>query len=195
MPPVLDHAHVGHTAAQCFDLVADVERYPEFVPLWQAAQGASAYTRAGGIEVLVATYGRYKLISETFTSRVTLDRPQSADPGRIFEGTVQPARKSLELFHPTGERTCEVEFFLFLTNVRSRALALLIGTMFDRRFRRFAVAFERGARSGRQKSRDCEGLADQLVGGRHVGDQHLDAFRLGYTLTHLEPPASGTNSG
>src|SRR5271170_8385666 len=59
-----------------FDLVADVERYPEFVPLCKALRVRSRRTDDDGRETLVAgmTVG-YKLIRETFTSRVALDKP------------------------------------------------------------------------------------------------------------------------
>jgi coenzyme Q-binding protein COQ10 len=47
-------------------------------------------------------------------------------------------------FHSTGEQTCEVEFFISY-EFKSRTLALLMGSMFDVAFRRFAAAFERRA--------------------------------------------------
>jgi coenzyme Q-binding protein COQ10 len=47
-------------------------------------------------------------------------------------------------FRPAGEGACEVEFFISY-EFRSRMLALLMGSMFDLAFRRFAAAFERRA--------------------------------------------------
>ncbi len=47
-------------------------------------------------------------------------------------------------FRPSGDRACDVEFFI-VYEFRSRTLALLMGSMFDAAFRRFAVAFERRA--------------------------------------------------
>jgi coenzyme Q-binding protein COQ10 len=47
-------------------------------------------------------------------------------------------------FHTTGDRTCDVEFFISY-DFKSRTLGLLMGTMFDAAFRRFAAAFERRA--------------------------------------------------
>ena len=47
-------------------------------------------------------------------------------------------------FHPTGEHSCDVEFYIDY-EFRSRALSLLMGAMFDAAFRRFAVAFEERA--------------------------------------------------
>ena len=76
MPVFRDERRVRHNAVQMFDLVADVERYPEFVPLCKALRVRSRRPEADGRETLVAdmTVG-YKLIRETFTSRVTLDKP------------------------------------------------------------------------------------------------------------------------
>jgi coenzyme Q-binding protein COQ10 len=47
-------------------------------------------------------------------------------------------------FHPAGDSACDVEFFIAY-EFKSRMLAMLMGTMFDTAFRRFAVAFEQRA--------------------------------------------------
>ena len=83
----------------------------------------------------------YKIIRETFTSRVTLDRPNR----RIFVEYLSGPFKRMHnrwTFHPAGDRACDVEFFITY-EFKSRALAMLMGAMFDAAFRRFAVAFER----------------------------------------------------
>ena len=59
-----------------FDLVADVDRYPQFVPLCQALRVRRRTSGENGTEVLVADMTvAYKFVRETFTSRVTLDKP------------------------------------------------------------------------------------------------------------------------
>src|ERR1044072_1977214 len=76
-------------------------------------------------------------------SRVTLDRPNL----QILVEYLQGPFSRLEnrwAFHPTGEQTCEVEFFISY-DFKSRTLGLLMGAMFDAAFRRFAAAFERRA--------------------------------------------------
>jgi coenzyme Q-binding protein COQ10 len=85
----------------------------------------------------------YKFVRETFTSRVTLDRPNL----HILVEYLQGPFSRLEnrwVVHPTGEQTCEVEFFISY-EFKSRTLSLLMGAMFDAAFRRFAAAFERRA--------------------------------------------------
>src|SRR5271166_4664450 len=60
-----------------FDLVADVERYPEFVPLCTALRVRSRRPGGEGRETLVADMSvGYKMIRERFTSRVVLDKPR-----------------------------------------------------------------------------------------------------------------------
>src|SRR5580765_8476998 len=75
MPQFSSKRRVRHAAAQMFALVADVERYPEFVPLCRALAVKSRSEKEDGVEVLVADMTvAYKLVRETFTSRVTLDK-------------------------------------------------------------------------------------------------------------------------
>jgi coenzyme Q-binding protein COQ10 len=135
---------VRQAAADMFALVADVERYPEFVPLCRALTVRSRETAGEGIEVLTADMTiAYKLIQETFTSRVTLDRPQL----RILVEYLNGPFSHLDnrwTFRPLGERQCEVEFYIAY-EFKSRTFGLLMGAMFDAAFRRFAEAFERRA--------------------------------------------------
>jgi coenzyme Q-binding protein COQ10 len=127
-----------------FDLVADVESYPQFVPLCREMRVRKRTPNPDGTEVLVADMTvAYKLIRETFSSRVTLDRANF----RILVEYLNGPFRELEnrwTFRPISSQTCEVEFFISY-EFRSRALGLLMGAMFDAAFRRFADAFERRA--------------------------------------------------
>lgn len=127
-----------------FDLVADVERYPEFVPLCQSLKVRERRAAEAGRQVIVADMTiAYKFIRETFTSRVTLDRKELNILVEYLEGPFRRMNNRWR-FHPAGEGACEVEFFL-VYEFRSRALGLLMGSVFDAAFRRFAAAFERRA--------------------------------------------------
>jgi coenzyme Q-binding protein COQ10 len=144
MPQFSTTRPVRHSAAEMFDLVADVERYPEFVPLCRSLKIRKRIPEPEGVEVLVADMTvAYKLVRESFASRVTLDRPNLQILVEYLEGPFSQLENRWA-FHPTGERTCEVEFFISY-EFRSRALGLLMGAMFDAAFRRFAAAFERRA--------------------------------------------------
>jgi coenzyme Q-binding protein COQ10 len=144
MPQYSTKRRVRHTAAEMFDLVADVERYPEFVPLCRSLKVRQRQSEPDGTEVLVADMtAAYKLISERFTSRVTLDRPNLQIMVEYLDGPFSWLENRWT-FRPAGERSCDIEFFISY-EFRSRMLALLMGSMFDLAFRRFAAAFEQRA--------------------------------------------------
>ncbi len=135
---------VKHAAADMFALVADVERYPEFVPLCRDLKVRRRIQEPEGVEIVVADMTvAYKLVRETFTSRITLDRPNLQILVEYLEGPFSHLENRWT-FHPVGERVCEVEFFISY-EFRSRTLGLLMGAMFDVAFRRFAHAFEQRA--------------------------------------------------
>lgn len=144
MPSFRTTRHVRHSAADMFELVADVERYPEFVPLCErlVVRKREALDSEHSILVVDMT-AAYKFFRETFVSKVTLDRPKLEILVEYLDGPFQ----SLEnrwTFKPEGERACEVEFFIDY-EFRSRTLGLLMGSVFEAAFRRFAEAFERRA--------------------------------------------------
>jgi coenzyme Q-binding protein COQ10 len=144
MPQFTSKRTVRHAAAEMFDLVAAVERYPEFVPLCRALKVRKRLPQPDGVEVLIADMTvAYKLVRQSFTSRVTLDRPHLQILVEYLEGPFS-RMENRWTFSPTGEGTCEVTFFISY-DFKSRALGLLMGGMFDLAFRRFAAAFERRA--------------------------------------------------
>jgi len=140
MPQLSTTRRVRHAAAEMFDLVADVEHYPEFVPLCRSLSVRSR-SRNGGKDVIVADMTvAYKFVRETFTSRVTLDRANLEILVEYLEGPFQKLNNRWT-FRPAGDRACDVEFFIAY-EFRSRALGALMGSVFDAAFRRFAAAFE-----------------------------------------------------
>jgi coenzyme Q-binding protein COQ10 len=144
MPQFSTKRHVQHSASDMFDLVADVERYPEFVPLCRSLKVRKRSSDAEGRQVVVADMTvAYKLIYETFTSRVTLDRQNLEILVEYLEGPFRKMNNRWR-FHPAEQGACDVEFFISY-EFRSRALGLLLGAMFDAAFRRFSAAFERRA--------------------------------------------------
>jgi coenzyme Q-binding protein COQ10 len=144
MPNFSTKRRVRHDAAQMFDLVADVEKYPQFVPLCQSLRVKTRTPKGEGVEVMVADMTvAYKLIRETFTSRVTLDRPNSTILVEYLSGPFS-RMENRWTFLPAGDSACEVEFYIDY-EFKSRMLAMLMGAMFETAFRRFAVAFEKRA--------------------------------------------------
>jgi len=144
MPKFNSRRLVKHSAAQMFDLVADVERYPEFVPLCKSLRIRQRTAKPDGTEIVVTDMTvSFKLVREAFTSRVSLDRPNL----KILVEYLQGPFSNLEnrwSFEPKSETTCEVVFYLAY-EFKSRMLAMLMGTMFDTAFQRFSAAFEKRA--------------------------------------------------
>jgi coenzyme Q-binding protein COQ10 len=143
MPTFRTTRRVAHTPQQMFDLVADVDAYPEFVPLCEELRVRRRVQSGEGIETLVAEMSvGYKAISERFTTRVTLDHPRL----RILVEYVNGPFSYLEnrwSFLP-AQGGSDVEFYITY-EFKSRALGLLMGAVFDRAFRKFAEAFEERA--------------------------------------------------
>ena len=144
MPAFTVKRRVRHSAENMFDLVADVERYPDFVPLCRDLKVRRRIAEGEGVEIVVADMTvAYKLIRETFRSRVTLDRPKLRILVEYLEGPFSHLQNRWS-FHDNGEDACTIEFYIEY-EFRSRTLGFLMGTMFDAAFRRFAAAFERRA--------------------------------------------------
>lgn len=145
MPSFRTTRRVRHSPQEMFDLVADVERYPEFLPLCTGLRVLRRAADGDGRETLVAEMGiGYKAISERFTTKVTLDRANRDihvsyvdGPFRYLENHWQFRPDDAE---PAGGG-CAVQFAIDY-EFRSLALGLLMGAMFDSAFRRFTQAFE-----------------------------------------------------
>ena len=144
MPQFRTTRRVRHAAEKMFDLVADVERYPEFVPLCQSLKILRRTQSEEGIETIVASMTvAYKLVREAFTSRVTLDHANLQILVEYLEGPFSRLENRWD-FHPVSDQSCDVEFFISY-EFKSRVLGMLMGAMFEAAFRRFAEAFERRA--------------------------------------------------
>jgi len=144
MPQFSSKRRVQHSAPQMFDLVADVERYPEFVPLCRSLKIRQRTPKPDGTEIVIADMTvAFKLVREGFTSRVTLDRANRKILVEYLEGPFSNLENRW-WFEPKPDDGCDVGFFLSY-EFKSRMLAVLMGTMFDTAFQRFAAAFEKRA--------------------------------------------------
>jgi coenzyme Q-binding protein COQ10 len=123
---------------QLFDLVADVGRYPEFLP-W--CVGAKVRSRSETELVADLTIG-FGPFHESFTSRVRLDRPGAMDVR--YENGPFKYLKNQWRFTPEGGG-CKVAFFVDF-EFRSRLLQLAIGPVFGEAVRRMVNAFMQRAR-------------------------------------------------
>jgi coenzyme Q-binding protein COQ10 len=148
MPQFETKRRIRHSASNMFELVADVERYPEFVPLCEKlviirreTNGKEADTDA---EIIVATMTvAYKLFRESFTSRIALDRKKQEIRVTYLDGPFRFLENRWS-FRELEDEVCEVGF-LISYEFRSKVLGSLMGAVFDRAFRKFATAFEERA--------------------------------------------------
>ena len=139
MPTFQSSRSVGFASDQMFDLVADVECYPQFLPLCDGLKIRRRTPLEDGREVLLAdmTVG-YKAIRETFTSRVTLDKANKKILVEYVDGPFSHMENRW-MFVPEGNGT-KVEFYIDYA-FKSRMLGLLMGAMFEAAFKRFSDAF------------------------------------------------------
>jgi coenzyme Q-binding protein COQ10 len=124
---------------QLFDLVADVPRYPEFLPWCTAARVRRKEEPGVEIDELAIGFGPFH---ETFVSRVVLTPGDPAGPRIETTGIEGPFRHlaSRWLFRPHAEGT-EIEFALEF-EFRSRLLHHTVRMLFTEAVKRMVSAFE-----------------------------------------------------
>lgn len=143
MPSFETTRPVSHSPEQMFALVADVEKYPEFLPMCESLAVRSRKEREG-VTVLVADMSvGYKAVRETFTSQVTLKPANNAIDVKYIDGPFRFLDNRWR-FRPRSDGGCDVYFYIEY-EFKSRMLGMIMGAVFDRAFRTFAEAFEKRA--------------------------------------------------
>ncbi len=140
MPQFETHRPVPHSPDQMFDLVADVERYPEFLPLCEALTVRSRKERDGKTLLIADMTVGYKAIRETFTTQVLLNKAERAIDVKYIDGPFKYLDNRWR-FQPSENGGSVIDFFIDY-EFKSRILGALMGSMFDRAFRMFTDAFE-----------------------------------------------------
>jgi coenzyme Q-binding protein COQ10 len=140
MPSFQTSRRVAHSAAEMFALVADVEEYPKFVPLCQSLRVLRREKTEDGEIVIARMTVAYKLFSESFTSRVRLVPVTREILVDYLDGPFR-RMENRWTFTPLGDAASQIGFFLDY-EFKSKTLAMLMGAVFDRAFRKFADAFE-----------------------------------------------------
>jgi coenzyme Q-binding protein COQ10 len=135
---------VPYTADLMFSVVADVERYPEFLP-WVVALRVKSHEMEGGREILLAEMAvGYRALRERYTSRVTLDQ----DARRIDVVAIDGPFHRLEnhwLFTPE-DKSARVDFTVAF-EFSSRLLQKAAGGAFEKVLLKMTDAFEARAAS------------------------------------------------
>ncbi len=143
MPKFSTIRHVGHSAEKMFALVADVERYPQFLPMCEALVVRSRKEQDAKTLLLADMTVGYKALRETFTSQVLLKPDDRVIDVKYIDGPFKYLFNEWR-FEPEGEDACAIHFSIDY-EFKSRILGAVMGAMFDRAFRMFAEAFEKRA--------------------------------------------------
>ena len=140
MPSFRSSRVVRHSPEQMFDLVADCEKYPEFLPfcVGMKARPRGADSEGNAIVLAEMEIG-YMAVRQSFATRNIMDRKNLKITVEYVEGPFSRLR-NIWNFEPDPQG-CRVEFYIDY-EFRSRMLAMLMGSMFDAIFRTFASAFE-----------------------------------------------------
>jgi coenzyme Q-binding protein COQ10 len=139
MPTHAEQRHLPYTQKQLFDLVASVERYPEFLPWCSAAR----ITRRDGDTFHADLVVRFKMFKERFASRVTLHRYSQIDVEYI-NGPFRYLNNHWR-FIEAEDGSSVIDFYVDF-EFRSRMLQKLIGLLFNEAVSRMVGAFETRAR-------------------------------------------------
>ena len=138
MPSHEDVRQSPFSADEMFAVVADIEKYPEFVP-GCAALKIMERTSHGGIETIVAKMlVSVGALRETYTSKVTLDKKNYAIDARHLDGPFHHLDTRWRIL-PRGAGS-EVKFFIDF-EFRNRVLAAASNLLFDGMTRKMTDAF------------------------------------------------------
>ncbi len=143
MPTFSTKRRVAFSAAQMYAVVADVERYPEFLPMCTGLTVQSRTPVADGEDLTARMNVGYKQISEAFTTSVHL-RPQALQvDAKYLDGPFKRLDNRWRFIDV--DAGSEVDFYITY-EFKSVMLSLLVGGAFDQAFRKFSEAFEARAR-------------------------------------------------
>lgn len=143
MPRFEKRHPVKHSTREMFDLVADIERYPDFLPLCEGLTIKSRRIKGNKTLLVADMTAGYKAIRETFTSQVMLDPDGELINVQYLDGPFKYLDNRWR-FEPTAEDRCDVVFFIDY-EFKSKVLGILMGSMFETAFKRFTKAFEERA--------------------------------------------------
>ncbi len=141
MPTHAEKRVMPHSAQQMYDLIADINAYPQFLPWCVGARIRKRTPQAGGAEVLDADLViSFKLFREKFGSRVTLYPDERRIDVEYLDGPFRYLNNHWQ-FTPLEDGTCEVDFFVDF-EFKSAMLQAVIGVVFNEAMQRIVRAFE-----------------------------------------------------
>jgi coenzyme Q-binding protein COQ10 len=135
MPVINQQRRLAWSAEEMFDLVADVKRYPEFLP-WVVATRIKSDSES---EMVADMMVGFSALREKFTSRVIKQRPNRIAV-EYLDGPLKRLSNTWE-FRAEEDGGCVIDFNVDFT-FRSAIFEALAGQYLDRAFRKMVAAFE-----------------------------------------------------
>jgi coenzyme Q-binding protein COQ10 len=140
VPTHAEKRKLPYAPKQLFDLVADVERYPEFLPWCLSCK----ITRREGDVIYADLVIGYKMVRERFGSRVTLNSPDSIQV-EYLTGPMKYLSNQWK-FIPEKDGGCTIDFYVDF-EFKNFVLQKLMGLFFNEAVRRMVAAFEGRAKA------------------------------------------------
>jgi coenzyme Q-binding protein COQ10 len=140
LPTHAEKRTLPYSPEQLFALVAEVERYPEFLPWCLAAKIRKREGRTINADLMIG----FRMVRERFTSKVELTPTRRIDVA-YAEGPFKYLN-NYWMFEPAPGGGCEIDFFVDF-EFRNRVLQKLIEVLFHEAVRRMVSAFEARARA------------------------------------------------
>jgi coenzyme Q-binding protein COQ10 len=138
MPRYSEQKRVAYSPEQMFDLVADVGKYPQFLP-WCVGARIRTHTHEELVADLTIGFGPFR---ESFTSRVKLEHPHTIEV-HYENGPFRYLNNRWRF--QTDPSGCLIDFFVDF-EFRSKVLQMAIGAVFAEAVRRMVYAFLKRAR-------------------------------------------------
>ena len=146
MPTHAEKRDIPFSPRQLFDLVADIEKYPEFLPWCIATRITSREGDVLSADVVIG----YKMVRERFTSKDVLSAPKGEhESGRIDVTYLEGPFKYLSnhwVFEPDGRGGTILDFFIDF-EFHSKLTQKLFGPLFHEAVERMVQAFEDRAKT------------------------------------------------
>ncbi|MEZ8006974.1 MAG: type II toxin-antitoxin system RatA family toxin [Amylibacter sp.] len=139
MPTHTEKRLMPYTAQQMYDLVADIDSYPEFLPWCAAVRTRKVIPQDEKIIVDADLVIAFKVFRERFGSRVTLKPNQTTIDVEYLDGPFKYLNNHWVFTNVDGG--CEADFFVDF-EFKSKILQVLIGVVFGEAMQRIVRAFE-----------------------------------------------------
>lgn len=145
MPKFTTEKILHYSPEEMFNLVADIEKYPEFVPMCEDLKIYSQEKKDKKLFLLANMIIGYKFIRENFTTTVLLDYPEKRIDVHYVDGPFQHLENIWNFYEvKDNPNACRVSFFIDYS-FKNPMFSMLLSNIFDKIFKNFITSFEEQA--------------------------------------------------